>query len=54
MFSKTHIILWLGINGDFLGGGIVTDNHRLYWLGNEDMSLNRHTIRICGELISHS
>lgn len=33
-----------------LGGGLVTDNNRLYWLGNEDMSLNKHTIRICGEI----
>lgn len=28
----------------------MTDNNRLYWLGSEDMSLNKHTIRICGEI----
>lgn len=32
------------------GGGLMTDNNRLYWLGNEDMSLNKHTIRVCGEI----
>lgn len=28
----------------------MVDNNRLYWLGNEDMSLNKHTIKICGEI----
>lgn len=32
------------------GGGIMVDTKELYWIGNEDMSLNSHTIKTCGEI----
>jgi serine/threonine protein phosphatase PrpC len=37
--------------GFILGGGLLADNNRLYWIGNEDMSLDKYTIKKCGEII---
>jgi serine/threonine protein phosphatase PrpC len=28
----------------------MANNKGLYWIGNEDMSLNKHTIKTCGEI----
>lgn len=29
----------------------MADSNKLYWIGNEDMSLDKQTIKICGEII---